>query len=100
MACGTPVIAWKEGSVPEVIEEGVTGFMVRSIDDAVAAAGHLDRLDRSLVRAAFERRFSATTMARNYVEVYRRIMEGYRDTAGIRDRHHEQHAQSLGALHA
>ena len=100
MACGTPVIAWNEGSVPEVIEEGVTGFTVRSIDDAVAAAGQLDRLDRSLVRAAFERRFSATTMARNYVEVYRRITEGHRDTAGTRDRHHEQHAQSLGALHA
>jgi glycosyltransferase involved in cell wall biosynthesis len=100
MACGTPVIAWNEGSVPEVIEEGVTGFVVRSVDDAVAAARDVDRLDRSLVRAAFERRFSATTMARNYVDVYWHIAQEPPRSADVRDRHHEQPGHSLGALHA
>jgi len=100
MACGTPVIAWNEGSVPEVIEEGVTGFVVRSIDDAVAAARDVDRLDRSRVRAAFERRFSATTMARNYVDVYWHIAQERPQSADVRARHHEQPGHSVGALHA
>jgi glycosyltransferase involved in cell wall biosynthesis len=70
MACGTPVIAWDRGSVSEVIDEGVTGFIVRSIDEAVDAVGRVGALDRRRVRETFERRFSAATMSRNYLRLY------------------------------
>lgn len=70
MACGTPVIAWRCGSVPEVIEEGVTGYMIDSIEGAVAAVDRLEELDRGLIRRRFEERFSAERMARDYLAVY------------------------------
>ena len=70
MACGTPVIAYRCGSVPEVLEDGVTGFLVDDVAGAIAALGELDRLDRSRIRARFERRFTAERMARDYVELY------------------------------
>jgi glycosyltransferase involved in cell wall biosynthesis len=70
MACGTPVIAWDHGSVPELIEDGVTGFIVRSEEEAVAAVARIDELDREVIRSTFERRFSATAMARNYLKLY------------------------------
>jgi glycosyltransferase involved in cell wall biosynthesis len=70
MACGTPVIAWDAGSTSEVVEDGVTGFIVRSIDEAVAALRRVDSLDRARIRASFERRFSALTMASNYLRLY------------------------------
>ena len=73
MACGTPVIANRCGSVPEVIEDGVTGFIVDDEDQAVAAAGRLDEIDRRRVRARFELRFSATAMARRYLGLYARV---------------------------
>ena len=71
MACGTPVIAWDRGSIPELIEDGVTGFIVRSEREAVTAVARIDELDRAVIRSTFERRFSATTMARNYLDLYR-----------------------------
>ena len=74
MACGTPVIAWDRGSVPEVIEPGVTGFIVRSEREALAAIEQVGRLDRRAVRAAFERRFTARHMAEAYLEVYRSLL--------------------------
>ena len=70
MACGTPVIAFRCGSAPEVIEPGVTGFLVENDDEAVDAFGRLAQLDRRVVRARFERRFSATAMAHRYVSLY------------------------------
>jgi glycosyltransferase involved in cell wall biosynthesis len=70
MACGTPVIAWDEGSVREIVDPGVTGFIVRSVDEAAAAVGRIDGLDRGRVRATFERRFSVATMTRKYVDLY------------------------------
>jgi glycosyltransferase involved in cell wall biosynthesis len=73
MACGTPVIAWPEGSVPEIIDPGVTGFLVRSMEEAVAALGETRRLDRFAIRRRFEQRFSAARMARDYVALYRKI---------------------------
>jgi len=73
MACGTPVIAWDNGAVREVVEDGVTGFIVDSIDAAVAAVARLDTIDRRRVRATFERRFSATTMAKKYADLYTRL---------------------------
>ena len=53
MACGCPVVAFRHGSVPEIVEDGVTGFVVDGIDEAVAACARLDRLDRAAVRAPF-----------------------------------------------
>ncbi|MFK3648599.1 glycosyltransferase family 4 protein [Lysobacter enzymogenes] len=73
MACGTPVIAWNCGSVPEVIDEGVTGAVVDSIDAAVAAVRDLRAFDRERVRAVFERRFSAAAMAHDYLDLYARL---------------------------
>lgn len=73
MACGTPVIAWDCGSVPEVIEDGVTGFIVRSEDEAVLALQRVNTLDRRKIRESFERRFTASTMALAYLDVYARL---------------------------
>jgi glycosyltransferase involved in cell wall biosynthesis len=73
MACGTPVVAWRNGSVPEVMEDGVTGFIVDSVDAAVRAVGRVDGLSRRACREVFEKRFDAARMARDYLEVYRRL---------------------------
>jgi glycosyltransferase involved in cell wall biosynthesis len=75
MACGTPVIAWEAGSAREVIDEGVSGFVVHSIDEAVAALGRVETLDRLAVRKMFERRFSAITMSKNYLRLYRPLAQ-------------------------
>ncbi|MBR1092058.1 glycosyltransferase family 4 protein [Bradyrhizobium manausense] len=74
MACGTPVIAYRSGSVPEVVEDGVTGFIVQNEHQAVKAVGELGRLDRRVVRARFEARFTASRMAREYERAYRDIV--------------------------
>jgi glycosyltransferase involved in cell wall biosynthesis len=73
-SCGTPVIAYRHGSVPEVIEEGVTGFIVDDQDAAVDAAHRIDTLDRVACRRAFERRFTATHMAQGYLRIYERLL--------------------------
>ena len=73
LACGTPVIAWRNGSVAEVIDDGRTGFIVESVEEAVKAVGRISDLDRRTCRDAFEDRFDAAVMARQYVEVYRRL---------------------------
>ena len=73
MACGTPVIAYNHGSVPEVLEEGLTGFIVNDEDGALAALKKLDRLDRTQVRSTFDRRFTARRMAEDYVGVYEEL---------------------------
>jgi glycosyltransferase involved in cell wall biosynthesis len=70
MACGTPVIAYDCGSAPEVIEPGVTGFLVRDEEEAAAAIGPAIRLDRREIRRRFERRFSSHAMARGYLDLY------------------------------
>jgi glycosyltransferase involved in cell wall biosynthesis len=74
MACGTPVIAWRHGSVPEVIDDAVSGFVVDSLDDAIAAVGKVDDFDRAACRRAFEKRFAVERMARDYLRVYRRLL--------------------------
>lgn len=81
MACGTPVIAWDRGAVREIVEPGITGFIVGSEDEAVEAVRHLGEINRQTVRRTFERRFSAITMARKYLELYRRVAVD----AGLRD---------------
>jgi glycosyltransferase involved in cell wall biosynthesis len=70
MACGTPVVAFACGSSPEIVEDGATGFLVHSLDEAVEAAGRAHLLDREAIRARFDLRFSATAMARRYLDVY------------------------------
>jgi glycosyltransferase involved in cell wall biosynthesis len=75
MACGTPVIAFRRGSVPEVIEDGVTGFVVDDIEGAVAAVARLDELDRAAIRRRFEERFAADIMIDNHVELYQELAD-------------------------
>lgn len=75
-ACGTPVIAWRNGAIPEVIEDGVTGFIVDNEEQAAAAAMRIDEIDRRACRAAFERHFTASAMADRYLRVYDRILSG------------------------
>jgi glycosyltransferase involved in cell wall biosynthesis len=74
LACGTPVIAWRNGSVPEVIEDGATGFVVDSVEEAAQAVGRVASLSRHTCRRVFEERFDAARMAQDYVEVYRRLV--------------------------
>ena len=78
MACGTPVIAFNRGSVPEVIDEGVTGFVVEDEIGAVAAVGRLHLTPRSGVRRRFEERFTSHRMARQYVDAYNAVMRAQR----------------------
>jgi len=74
MACGTPVIAYNHGSVPEIIEDGITGFIVSNEAEAIEALQKVERLDRHLIRARFESRFTARRMAEDYIEVYESLM--------------------------
>jgi len=80
LACGTPVIGWRTGSVPEVLEDGVTGFIVDNVEDAVSAAERVAQLDRQVCRRAFEERFDAARMAQDYLRVYQRLQA--RDSDG------------------
>jgi len=82
MACGTPVVAYRWGSVPEIVEHGVSGFIVDGLDEAVAAVAAVDGLDRACVRRCFEARFTAEVMARNYLKLYERLvrMKGIQST--------------------
>jgi glycosyltransferase involved in cell wall biosynthesis len=73
LACGTPVIAFRRGSIPEVIQDGVTGFVVDSLDRAVAAAAEVGQLDRRHCRRQFLERFSARRMAEDYLALYQRM---------------------------
>src|SRR6201991_4260695 len=73
MACGTPVIAYRSGSVPEVIDHGITGFVVSDEEEAIQAIGRLSELDRRRVRAQFERRFTSRRMAEEYLQFYQKL---------------------------
>jgi glycosyltransferase involved in cell wall biosynthesis len=75
MACGTPVVAFRTGSVSEIVEDGVSGFMVEDLDAAIEAARRTSELDRLACRAAFERRFSVQKMAEAYLEIYAELIE-------------------------
>lgn len=74
MACGTPVIAFNRGAIPEVIEDGVTGFVVQDEAGAIAAVARLPQLSRAQIRSRFEARFTARRMANDYVDVYEKLM--------------------------
>jgi glycosyltransferase involved in cell wall biosynthesis len=75
MACGTPVIAFRRGSVPEVVDDGITGFVVDNDDEAVRAIRRVGELDRDRVREHFERRFTSRRMAEDYLRCYERLLQ-------------------------
>lgn len=79
MACGTPVIAFRNGSVPEIIDDGITGFIVDSIQEAVNAISKIDHLSRTAIRRVFEKRFTAAKMAENYLKIYSSLMRNITD---------------------
>jgi glycosyltransferase involved in cell wall biosynthesis len=74
MACGTPVIAWNNGSVPEVISHGTTGYIVNSMEEAIESAREIHLLNRGNVRAYFDKHFTATRMAKDYLELYKKLV--------------------------
>jgi glycosyltransferase involved in cell wall biosynthesis len=84
MACGTPVLAWRCGSVPEVLDEGVTGFVVDDVQQAIAAARETARIDRRRCRQVFEARFSARHMAARYLALYQRLIQARQTNPGLR----------------
>jgi glycosyltransferase involved in cell wall biosynthesis len=75
MACGTPVIAFPRGSMPEIIEDGVNGLLVSDLDEASSAVKKINLLDRQQCRQIVEKRFSKERMVQDYLNVYRRILE-------------------------
>jgi glycosyltransferase involved in cell wall biosynthesis len=75
MACGTPVVAYNRGSVTEIVEDNLTGFIVEDEISAVAAVGRLSQLNRKVIRTEFEKRFTARRMALDYLATYRDLME-------------------------
>ena len=81
MACGTPIIAYRQGSVPEVMDEGHTGFIVDELEDAIAAARRIPELSRRRCREMYEQRFTAARMARDYLRVYERLIERHKQRA-------------------
>jgi glycosyltransferase involved in cell wall biosynthesis len=90
---GTPTIAWRRGSVPEVMDDGVTGFIVESVEEAVVAVRMAEHLDRKSVRQRFEKRFTSTLMASNYVAEYERLAE--QSVATIPDPRRPEHNLSI-----
>lgn len=84
MACGTPVVAFRRGSVPEVMVDGVTGFVVEDLDEAVEAVDRVASLDRREVRRVFEDRFTAERMAREYVNAYNRLIRQFGSEREVR----------------
>jgi glycosyltransferase involved in cell wall biosynthesis len=73
LACGTPVVAIRGGSVPEVVDEGITGFICDDLDQAIDATRRVRTLDRRVCRRTFEKRFTAARMAEDYIQLYRRV---------------------------
>jgi glycosyltransferase involved in cell wall biosynthesis len=98
LACGTPVVAFRSGSVPEILEDGVTGFLVGDLDEAIAATRRIGTLSREACRSAFERRFTANRMASAYVEIYRRLVgRSERRDARVAPRAQSGYAGSVAA---
>ncbi len=86
MACGTPVIAFRRGAVPEIVENGVTGLIVNSVEEAVAAIPAAQRLDRETIRRRFDERFQVERMTRDYVALYTRLIRGLDEQGTMQDR--------------
>ena len=84
MACGTPVIAFNQGAVPEIVRHGVTGFIVKTVDQAVKSVERVAEIDRVTVRAAFERYFSVEVMATSYEVAYTEVLDGRTHVRSLR----------------
>jgi glycosyltransferase involved in cell wall biosynthesis len=84
LACGTPVVAFRRGSVPELINNGVNGFMVNNVEEAVKAVENISELKRRDCRASFEERFTSEIMTREYVKVYRKVIEEIKGEIGFK----------------
>jgi uncharacterized protein YcfJ len=107
MACGTPVVAFRHGSVPEIIDDGVTGFVVNDVEESLQALDQVNDLDRERCRKVFEERFSAARMVKDYLRTYdkvfearvrtkpRRIKEAKRSNLALRTNGETGHAGSL-----
>jgi glycosyltransferase involved in cell wall biosynthesis len=78
MACGTPVVAWRNGSVPEVVADGETGFIVESVDEMAAAVDRVGDLDPRVMRSRVEQHFSAAAMVTGYERAYTHALAGER----------------------
>jgi glycosyltransferase involved in cell wall biosynthesis len=76
LACGTPVIAYRCGSVPEVLEDGVTGWIVAGLEEAEQAVARISTISRQRCRQVFEKRFSASRMAQDYLRIYGQVVQG------------------------
>jgi glycosyltransferase involved in cell wall biosynthesis len=85
IACGTPVIAYPRGSVPEIIEDGVSGFLVHNVEQAVKAVKRISQIDRRRCRRRFEQRFTATRMGDQYLKLYERLVNGQSEPITVRD---------------
>jgi glycosyltransferase involved in cell wall biosynthesis len=85
LACGLPVVAYPLGSVPEVIEDGVSGFLVNNVDEAVHAVANISTIDRRQCRRAFDERFSVKRMASDYLNIYQRIAKPETETMALTD---------------
>ncbi len=81
LACGTPVVAYRRGSIPEVIQNAVTGFVCEGLEEMTAATQHIAQIDRRQCRRAFEQRFTAERMARDYLQVYEQVLRGDQERA-------------------
>ena len=75
MACGTPVIAFDRGSMPELIENGKNGFTVNTVDDAIEAVGRIKNIDRKYCRLYIEQNFTVNQMTEKYIQVYQTILD-------------------------
>jgi glycosyltransferase involved in cell wall biosynthesis len=75
MACGTPVLAFRHGAVPDIIDEGITGRIVESVAEAICRVGSVLALNRGTVRWCFEARFTAARMAQDYLRIYQRLIK-------------------------
>jgi glycosyltransferase involved in cell wall biosynthesis len=83
LACGTPIVAFRGGSVPEVIEDGQTGFIVETLDEAIEATARIDTLDRRVCRQAFDQRFTTRQMAERYLASYASTLEARKAQLGL-----------------
>ncbi len=97
LACGTPVIAWPHGSVPEVIDDGYTGYICRNVGEAVQAVAQVGALSRTHCRRVFEERFTARRMAQDYARIYQRVLEW--DRVAKAGEHGRNHSRSGTLLH-
>jgi glycosyltransferase involved in cell wall biosynthesis len=98
LACGTPVVAWRCGSVPEVIADGTSGFICGNIDQAVRAVERLGEISRHRCRREFETRFRAARMAEDYTRIYERLIE--RRRLEPLDKHGRDYSSPRPVLHS